>query len=182
MHIANHSHTHTHTHTHTHIHTQITNHTKGGLDYGGLAREWFYILSHEIFHPSYGMFEYCRTDDYKIVINPNSAVDMDHLLYFQFVGRVSLHFCGSVLFCFVLPCLFVCCYCREKKVRSHMHHFPGSEVIGTGCITQALSGCFFHYCILQTNAWPTHHHEVSDFFFFFWFSLLFFGYWKKNKT
>jgi hypothetical protein len=38
----------------------------------------------------YGMFEYCRSDDYKLVINPNSAVDMDHLLYFQFIGRVSV--------------------------------------------------------------------------------------------
>jgi E3 ubiquitin-protein ligase NEDD4 len=29
-----------------------------GLDYGGLAREWFYLLSHEMFSPYYGLFEY----------------------------------------------------------------------------------------------------------------------------
>ena len=23
----------------------------GGLDYGGLAREWFHLLSREVFHP-----------------------------------------------------------------------------------------------------------------------------------
>eukprot|EP00047_Mylnosiga_fluctuans_P002681 m.225488 g.225488 ORF g.225488 m.225488 type:complete len:926 (-) comp11270_c0_seq1:199-2976(-) len=61
---------------------------EGGLDYGGLAREWFFLLSHEIFHPSYGMFEYSRGDNYKLQINPSSALDADHLLYFQFVGRV----------------------------------------------------------------------------------------------
>ena len=29
-----------------------------GLDYGGLAREWFYCLSKEMFNPYYGLFEY----------------------------------------------------------------------------------------------------------------------------
>lgn len=29
-----------------------------GLDYGGLSREWFLILSREIFNPYYGLFEY----------------------------------------------------------------------------------------------------------------------------
>lgn len=29
-----------------------------GLDYGGLAREWFHLLSHEMFNPYYGLFEY----------------------------------------------------------------------------------------------------------------------------
>ena len=29
-----------------------------GLDYGGVAREWFYLLSREMFNPYYGFFEY----------------------------------------------------------------------------------------------------------------------------
>jgi hypothetical protein len=29
-----------------------------GLDYGGVAREWLYLLSHEMFSPYYGLFEY----------------------------------------------------------------------------------------------------------------------------
>lgn len=32
-----------------------------GLDYGGVAREWFYLLSHDIFSPYYGLFEYSAT-------------------------------------------------------------------------------------------------------------------------
>ena len=66
----------------------VDNGDPGGLDYGGLAREWFFVLSHEIFHPSYGMFEYSKGQDYKLQINPNSTLDEDHLLYFQFVGRI----------------------------------------------------------------------------------------------
>jgi hypothetical protein len=61
---------------------------EGGIDYGGLAREWFYMISHEVFQPSYSLFEYTHSDDYKLVISPSSAADSDQLLYFQFVGRV----------------------------------------------------------------------------------------------
>ena len=32
-----------------------------GLDYGGVAREWFYLLSKEMFNPYYGLFEYSST-------------------------------------------------------------------------------------------------------------------------
>ena len=29
-----------------------------GYDYGGLAKEWFYLLSHKMFSPYYRLFEY----------------------------------------------------------------------------------------------------------------------------
>ena len=29
-----------------------------GLDYGGVQREWFFLLSREMFNPYYGLFEY----------------------------------------------------------------------------------------------------------------------------
>lgn len=32
-----------------------------GLDYGGVAREWFFLLSKEMFNPYYGLFEYSAT-------------------------------------------------------------------------------------------------------------------------
>ena len=28
-----------------------------GLDYGGLAREWLHVLSHEMLNPQYGLFQ-----------------------------------------------------------------------------------------------------------------------------
>ncbi|XP_027869854.1 E3 ubiquitin-protein ligase NEDD4-like isoform X2 [Xiphophorus couchianus] len=61
-----------------------------GLDYGGLAREWFFLMSKEMFNPYYGLFEYSATDNYTLQINPNSGLcNEDHLTYFKFIGRVA---------------------------------------------------------------------------------------------
>uniref|UniRef100_A0A8C5TNH8 HECT-type E3 ubiquitin transferase n=1 Tax=Malurus cyaneus samueli TaxID=2593467 RepID=A0A8C5TNH8_9PASS len=43
-----------------------------GLDYGGIAREWFFLLSHE--------------NNYCLQINP-PLINPDHLTYFRFIGR-----------------------------------------------------------------------------------------------
>ncbi|XP_056632768.1 E3 ubiquitin-protein ligase Nedd-4 isoform X2 [Diorhabda sublineata] len=61
-----------------------------GLDYGGLAREWFYLLSKEMFNPYYGLFEYSAMDNYTLQINPFSGLcNEEHLSYFKFIGRVA---------------------------------------------------------------------------------------------
>ncbi|XP_030786961.1 E3 ubiquitin-protein ligase NEDD4 isoform X1 [Rhinopithecus roxellana] len=61
-----------------------------GLDYGGVAREWFFLISKEMFNPYYGLFEYSATDNYTLQINPNSGLcNEDHLSYFKFIGRVA---------------------------------------------------------------------------------------------
>ncbi|XP_047219264.1 E3 ubiquitin-protein ligase NEDD4a isoform X2 [Girardinichthys multiradiatus] len=61
-----------------------------GLDYGGVAREWFFLMSKEMFNPYYGLFEYSATDNYTLQINPNSGLcNEDHLTYFKFIGRVA---------------------------------------------------------------------------------------------
>uniref|UniRef100_A0A8C3AXN3 HECT-type E3 ubiquitin transferase n=1 Tax=Cyclopterus lumpus TaxID=8103 RepID=A0A8C3AXN3_CYCLU len=61
-----------------------------GLDYGGVAREWFFLMSKEMFNPYYGLFEYSATDNYTLQINPNSGLcNEDHLSYFKFIGRVA---------------------------------------------------------------------------------------------
>jgi len=58
-----------------------------GLDYGGVAREWFFMLSHELLNPMYGMFEYANKNNYSLEINPASEINPDHLMYFKFIGR-----------------------------------------------------------------------------------------------
>src|SRR2546425_7072127 len=50
-------------------------------------REWFFLLSHEIFDPQYGLFEYSSDDKYTLQINPASGINPDHLSYFRFIGR-----------------------------------------------------------------------------------------------
>jgi len=58
-----------------------------GEDEGGLMREWFQILSKEIFNPNYALFRLVRgANGYSI--NPSSHINAHHLNYFKFVGRL----------------------------------------------------------------------------------------------
>ncbi|CAF2249964.1 unnamed protein product [Rotaria magnacalcarata] len=60
-----------------------------GLDYGGVSREWFLLLSREIFNPYYGLFEYSTIDNYTLQINPLSGIfNEEHIKYFRFIGRI----------------------------------------------------------------------------------------------
>ncbi len=58
-----------------------------GLDYGGVSREFFQQLSHEIFNPIYCLFKYASSDNYTLQINPDSGINPEHLSYFKFIGR-----------------------------------------------------------------------------------------------
>uniref|UniRef100_A0A3B4B9G6 E3 ubiquitin-protein ligase n=1 Tax=Periophthalmus magnuspinnatus TaxID=409849 RepID=A0A3B4B9G6_9GOBI len=58
-----------------------------GLDYGGIARSWFFLLSHEVLNPMYCLFEYAGKNNYCLQINPASSINPDHLTYFRFIGR-----------------------------------------------------------------------------------------------
>lgn len=58
-----------------------------GLDYGGVAREWFFHLSHDVLNPMYCLFEYASHNNYCLQINPASSINPDHLIYFRFIGR-----------------------------------------------------------------------------------------------
>ena len=52
-------------------------------------REWFYLLSREMFNPYYGLFVYSAIDDYTLQINPQSGLlNPDHERYFEFIGIV----------------------------------------------------------------------------------------------
>ncbi|KAF0699525.1 Aste57867_9921 [Aphanomyces stellatus] len=60
-----------------------------GLDAGGLEREWFSILTAELFDESLGLFQPCHKDVGAFYIDPNSAeITKDHLLYFKATGRL----------------------------------------------------------------------------------------------
>lgn len=66
----------------------ITFRGEEGLDYGGVAREWFFLLSHEVLNPMYCLFEYADKNNYSLQINPASSINPEHLSYFKFVGRI----------------------------------------------------------------------------------------------
>ena len=67
-----------------------------GVDAGGLAREWFELVSTKLFDPDFGLFLPSATNQMAMRINPDSelACPEDHLIYFRFLGRVM----GKALF------------------------------------------------------------------------------------
>ena len=67
-----------------------------GIDAGGLAREWFQLVTDEIFNPDMGLWQPSATNQMAMRINPSSEISCpeDHLIYFRFLGRVM----GKALF------------------------------------------------------------------------------------
>ncbi|KAK3102129.1 hypothetical protein FSP39_009035 [Pinctada imbricata] len=59
-----------------------------GQDAGGLLREWYIIISREIFNPMYALFCISPGDRVTYTINPSSHCNSNHLSYFKFVGRI----------------------------------------------------------------------------------------------
>ena len=58
-----------------------------GCRSGGLTREWFLIMSREIFNPNYALFR--NAADSQVVFQPNkfSYWNPEHIDFFRFVGR-----------------------------------------------------------------------------------------------
>lgn len=65
-----------------------------GVDAGGVSREWYQVMSREMFNPAISLFEAIPPDSSTYQPNPNSVVQTDeargisHLDYFKFVGHV----------------------------------------------------------------------------------------------
>ncbi|CAH0518859.1 unnamed protein product [Peronospora belbahrii] len=65
-----------------------------GVDAGGLVREWFTLMTKEVFDDTTGLFRRSGNGD-GLMVNPASAeASVDHLMYYQAVGR----FIGRALF------------------------------------------------------------------------------------
>lgn len=56
-----------------------------GVDAGGLTREWYQLLSREMFNVQNGLFEHSAEGS--LQPSPGSAVQPDHLSFFRFAGR-----------------------------------------------------------------------------------------------
>ena len=82
-----------------------------GLDYGGIAREWLYLLSHEMLNPYYGLFQYSRDDIYTLQINPDSGINpvsMNMLCLYSDCLRWKSNFLASTPRVTAI-CVRVCC-------------------------------------------------------------------------
>jgi len=65
-----------------------------GIDAGGLAREWFHLVTEEIFDPDMGLWQSSETNQMCMQINPASEFVEDCLVYYRFLGRCM----GKALF------------------------------------------------------------------------------------
>ena len=59
-----------------------------GVDAGGVTREWFSVLSRQMFNPDYALFRTSAADQITYQPNKMSYINPDHLLYFHFIGRI----------------------------------------------------------------------------------------------
>eukprot|EP00548_Thalassiothrix_antarctica_P011924 CAMPEP_0194162162 /NCGR_PEP_ID=MMETSP0152-20130528/79347_1 /TAXON_ID=1049557 /ORGANISM="Thalassiothrix antarctica, Strain L6-D1" /LENGTH=644 /DNA_ID=CAMNT_0038872039 /DNA_START=179 /DNA_END=2110 /DNA_ORIENTATION=- len=62
-----------------------------GVDWGGVTREWFQLVSQQLFNPkNNGLWVCSPNNPMNLAINPSSAsaCDVDYLLYFRFAGRL----------------------------------------------------------------------------------------------
>ena len=59
-----------------------------GVDAGGVTREWFQVLSRQMFNPDYALFIPVASDRTTFHPNKLSHVNEEHLMFFQFIGRI----------------------------------------------------------------------------------------------
>ena len=59
-----------------------------GVDAGGVTREWFQVMSRQMFDANYALFVPVASDRTTFHPNKLSHVNEHHLLYFKFIGRV----------------------------------------------------------------------------------------------
>ena len=63
-------------------------HGEEGVDAGGVTREWFQVMSRQMFNPDYALFVPVASD--RTTFHPNrlSHINEEHLMFFKFIGRV----------------------------------------------------------------------------------------------
>jgi E3 ubiquitin-protein ligase HUWE1 len=63
-------------------------HGEEGVDAGGVTREWFQVLSRQMFDPGYALFIPVSSDRTTFHPNHMSSINPEHLLFFKFIGRI----------------------------------------------------------------------------------------------
>lgn len=63
-------------------------HGEEGVDAGGVTREWFQVMSRQMFNPDYALFTPVAADRTTFHPNRMSGVNPEHLSFFKFIGRI----------------------------------------------------------------------------------------------
>lgn len=74
---------------------------EAGIDAGGVTREWYQVLSRQMFNPDYALFTAVASDETTFHPNRTSYINPEHLSFFKFIGRVigKAIYDGSFLDC-----------------------------------------------------------------------------------
>lgn len=77
-------------------------HNEEGVDAGGVTREWFQVLSRQMFDANYALFIPVSSDRTTFHPNKLSGINDEHLSFFKFIGRVigKALYEGRVLDCY----------------------------------------------------------------------------------
>jgi E3 ubiquitin-protein ligase HUWE1 len=77
-------------------------HGEEGVDAGGVTREWFQVLSRQMFDPNYALFIPVSSDRTTFHPNKLSGINDEHLMFFKFIGRIigKALYEGRVLDCY----------------------------------------------------------------------------------
>lgn len=59
-----------------------------GVDAGGVTREWFQVMSRQMFNADYALFIPVASDRTTFHPNKSSHINPEHLMFFKFIGRV----------------------------------------------------------------------------------------------
>lgn len=61
---------------------------ESGIDAGGVTREWYQVLSRQMFNPDYALFSAIASDETTFHPNRTSYINPEHLSFFKFIGRI----------------------------------------------------------------------------------------------
>lgn len=66
----------------------ITFKGESGVDAGGVTREWYQVLSRQMFNPDYALFLPVASDKTTFRPNRTSGINPEHLSFFKFIGMI----------------------------------------------------------------------------------------------
>ncbi|ODV58307.1 E3 ubiquitin-protein ligase TOM1 ASCRUDRAFT_78003 [Ascoidea rubescens DSM 1968] len=121
---------------------------EAGLDAGGVTREWYQVLSRQMFNPDYVLFTPVASD--KTTFHPNrmSGINPDHLSYFKFIGTIigKAIFDGCFLDCHFSRALYKSLLGRKVSLRDMENldpeYYKSVEWILNNDITDVLTETF----------------------------------------
>ena len=67
---------------------EITFKGESGVDAGGVTREWYQVLSRQMFNPDYALFLPVPSDKTTFHPNRTSGINPEHLSFFKFIGMI----------------------------------------------------------------------------------------------